>query len=215
MSQQNDNDYEVYTSENIRYALSHSTVPNVLTLVPDEPVHVRASEWEDCLKRISELCGTKWNTKQENRGDGTRIIYSKSFYCHRAGSYTPQREVRTGQKDTKKCGCIARLKITIWSNKPDECEIKMTHGHVKRDREIAHTPGTLEDKSTLPLTRKTISAIQQQLYDGRNCRDIRMSLLRQFESISNSNADESNAAQRKVNYDDVYNMMSRVRFYAL
>ncbi|KAI7849276.1 hypothetical protein BDC45DRAFT_593814 [Circinella umbellata] len=63
MNQQNNNDYEVYTVQNVRYALTHSTVPGVLTLVLNEPVHVRASEWKACLVHISELCGTKWVTK--------------------------------------------------------------------------------------------------------------------------------------------------------
>ena len=193
MDQQNNNDYEVYTVQNIRYALAHSTIPGVLTLVRNEPVHVRASEWKECLARISELCGTKWITKHKTHGNGTRIIYSESFNCHRAGSYTPRRELRTGQKDTKKYGCLAHLKITIWSNKPDECEIKKVHKHIKDNGETAYIPGTLEDKSTLSLSRETISAIQQQLNDGRNCRDICMPLLCQFESISNSRSYGSNA----------------------
>ena len=65
-------------------------------------MHVRASEWKECLACISELCGTKWITEHKTHGNGTRIIYSESFNCHHAGSYTPWREVRTGQKDTKK-----------------------------------------------------------------------------------------------------------------
>ena len=215
MDQQNNNDYEVYTVQNIRYALAHSTIPGVLTLVRDEPMHVYASEWKECLICISELYRIKWITKHKTNGNGTRIIYSESFNCHRAGSYIPWREVRTGQKDTKKCGCLARLKITIQSNKPDECEIKKVHEHIKDNGETAHIPGTLEDKSTLSLSRETISAIQQQLNDGRNCCDIRMSLLGQFESISNSRSYGSNAGQRKVNYEDVYNMMIKVCFYAL
>ena len=52
------------------------------------------------------------------------------------------------------------MKITIWSNKPDECEINHAHKHIKEDGDIAHMPGTLEDKSTLLLSRKSISDIE-------------------------------------------------------
>ncbi|KAG2213624.1 hypothetical protein INT45_000985 [Circinella minor] len=75
MNQQNNNDYEVYTVQNVRYALAHSTVPGVLTLVLNEPVHVHASEWKACLVHISELCGTKWVTKNKTQGDGVVYVH--------------------------------------------------------------------------------------------------------------------------------------------
>ncbi|KAG2216144.1 hypothetical protein INT45_002565 [Circinella minor] len=139
------------------------------------------------------------------------LIQHESFICHWVGSYTTRCVVRTGQKDTKKCGCLARLKIMIWSNNPEEYEIKLLHGHNKNDETIAYIPGDIKDKSRLSLSRATVSSIQQQLKDGRNCRDIRISVLHQFESLNNDTSNESNITQRKVNYDDVYNIMNKLK----
>lgn len=199
---QQTNPHELYTTANIRYALIHSNVPGVLALVPNEPICVPASDWEACLKKITELTSSNWVGIRETHGDGTRVIYSKTFRCHRAGSYVPQRSVRTGQKKSKKVNCPGSLKITIWAHQPLECEITLLRDH------DFHRPGDYRDRRTLKLTKSTIETIREQLRDGRNCREIRMALLRQFELVP----DNSNAGHRKVSYHDVYNQLNKVRF---
>ncbi|KAI7846536.1 hypothetical protein BDC45DRAFT_542800, partial [Circinella umbellata] len=50
--------------------------------------------------------------------------------------------------------------------------------------------------------------IREQLRDGRNCHEIRMALLRQFESVT----DNSNNGQRKLTYNDVYNQLKQLKY---
>lgn len=197
---QQPNGHEVYTIHNIRYALIHSNVPGVLALVEHESVYVPASDWKTCLQEINELTSSNWVGIRETQGDGTRVIYSKTFRCHRGGSYVPQRTERTGQKKNKKVNCPARLKITIWADQPLECEITLLRDHDH------HRPGDYRDRRTLKLTGITLAKIREQLRDGRNCREIRMALLRQFESVT----DNSNNGQRKLTYNDVYNQLKQV-----
>ncbi|KAG2211417.1 hypothetical protein INT45_013278 [Circinella minor] len=173
MNQQH-NGHEVYTIHNIRYALIHSNVPGVLALVEHESVYVPASDWKTCLQEINELTSSNWVGIRETQGDGTRVIYSKTFRCHRGGSYVPQRTERTGQKKN--------------------------HDHYR--------PGDYRDRRTLKLTGITLEKIREQLRDGRNCREIRMALLRQFESVT----DNSNNGQRKLTYNDVYNQLKQLKY---
>ena len=194
-------DNQIYNAQNVRTALVNSTIPGVLAMDVNQCVYVLADDWENCLREISELSGTKWNKKRKTVGvPGGSVRYSETFVCHRAGVYTPQRSVRIAQKDSKKCGCTARIKITIRSNRPGVCEIVLLSEHTN------HVPGDLYDVRTLPLTRSTVQQIEQQLRIGSNYRDIRISMLRQLDEVDS----ERTAGQRRVNYEDVYNMMTRV-----
>ena len=80
-----------------------------------------------------------------------------------------------------------------------------------------HTPGDVDDVNMLKLTGETFDKMIQQLQEGRNCRDIRISLLHQFDFVSSVPIDDitaaaqSSAGQRKVNYQDVYDQMKKVR----
>ncbi|KAG2207871.1 hypothetical protein INT45_009799 [Circinella minor] len=209
--QQQHNELRVYTIQNVRYALAHSLIPGVLRMVPNQPFHVIVSEWKECLAHISELCSVRWVHKRRTNGtEGGRVVYSETFYCHRAGSYDTQRTVRT-QKDSKKCNCSGVLKVTILTANSTECKFELLADHDK------YTPGDEEDVKTLKLTAKTFDKMIQQLQEGRNCRDIRISLLHQFDSISDvplddiTRAAQSSAGHRKVNYNDVYNQMRKLK----
>lgn len=70
-----------------------------------------------------------------------------------------------------------------------------------------HIPGDNEDLRTLPLTASNVEEIARQLDEGRNCRDIRITLLRRLERLDT-------ASQRNVTYDDVYNAMVKVGIMA-
>ncbi|KAI7846570.1 hypothetical protein BDC45DRAFT_418357, partial [Circinella umbellata] len=151
------NEFRVYTIQNVRYALAHSLIPGVLRMVPNQPFHVIVSEWKECLAHISELCSVRWVHKRRTNGtEGGRVVYSETFYCHRAGSYDTQRTVRT-QKDSKKCNCSGVLKVTILTANPTECKFELLADHDK------HTPGDEEDVKTLKLTAKTFDKMIQQL----------------------------------------------------
>ena len=66
--QQHDDEYRVYIIENVHYALAHSLIPGVLRMVPNQPFHVVASHWRECLTHISELCSVHWVHKRKTNG---------------------------------------------------------------------------------------------------------------------------------------------------
>lgn len=134
-----------YTVDNVRFALANSTVPGV-----------PATSWEACLQEINELCGYKWYLKRQTNGaTGGRVIFSKTFYCHRRGPYTPQRTVRLAQKESKKCGCTTTLKVMASASSPTVCAIKLQSDHVN------HVPDHWDGVRTLPLTRQNVETIAQ------------------------------------------------------
>ncbi|KAI9248324.1 hypothetical protein BDA99DRAFT_446284, partial [Phascolomyces articulosus] len=59
----------------------------------------------------------------------------------------------------------------------------------------------------LGLTTEVVQSIKRQLSEGRNCRDIRMTILRQLDSV----VGDSNTGQRRVHYEDVYNIMNKLK----
>ena len=61
-------DNEIHNAQNVRTALVNSTIPGVLAMDVNQCVYVLADDWENCLREISELSGTKWNKKRKMVG---------------------------------------------------------------------------------------------------------------------------------------------------
>lgn len=213
----------IFNSANIGEALTESPIAGVMQLT--ETIKVDASDWENCLHRIENLCAVKWiiwsahkkrklsNDDEEHVASETmkksrvkRVLFTSTYQCHRAGSYTSaaQTEGRYVQKRTKKCNCSAKLKVVCYYKTPD------FYFFVPLGPHINHVPGDRSnDVRTLPLTSRVIDEIEHQLTNSSKlARQIRRDILRQMDN------EEMRLTGRIVSYHDVWNQMQKVRILA-
>ena len=160
----------IYSLENIHHALSPGTISGVYALTCS--IKVKASDWQDCLEEISELCAMKWvvfsSNKQPTSMDTQealqkkiRMRYSDKFICHRSGSYASvaRDEGRPTKKKSMKAGCTASLSIKCYFTEPEVYHfIPVVQEHA------FHIPGDqVDDLRCLPLSRRYLWKIQNEL----------------------------------------------------
>ncbi|OAD67177.1 hypothetical protein PHYBLDRAFT_174563 [Phycomyces blakesleeanus NRRL 1555(-)] len=185
----------IFNLSNVQNALVDSPLEGRKILPLDTIVAIKASEWQQCLERIQSLCSTKWIKKRKLCGKD--YIFGETRKCHRAGRYTPKRQIRLAQKDSKLCKCEAILQIKQHINNPEVVMLCMTKDHTN------HIPGDNSDIRTLPLTSEVIRIIKGQLKEGKSCRNVRISVLEQIE--------EWGVDIRKPSYEDIYNIMRKMK----
>ncbi|KAG2215505.1 hypothetical protein INT46_006765 [Mucor plumbeus] len=197
----------IYSVANIKDALSiiPSNQSNKLPL--DVVIYVRASVWEACLLKINEYCGTKW-TKLRKWKSNDKVIFGETRQCHRSGAYESKRSVRIGQKDSKRCGCVAQLSIARYHENvaghlgSDVVEFKLLKDHTN------HVPGDSKELGMLPINRTALDTIKYHLTLGNKCRSIRIATLKTLDTLK-----EENKGSRRPSYDDVYNLMKKMKDY--
>ncbi|KAI9304181.1 hypothetical protein BJ944DRAFT_240790 [Cunninghamella echinulata] len=208
----------VYTIDNIENALVPSSVSQVLKPTPNTPIYVKYQDWEECMRKISERCCLKWVSKRQYGGEDDlekerdsedkhpEVLFSKSYTCHRAGKYRQKKKatVRTIQKPSKKCDCKATFKVTRKTNQPDIMTFYFKNEHIN------HTPGDPEDINTLGLSRSMLAFIKNQLKEGKNCKDIRISI-HQLLNQHHQQVNNHPFIEKLPNYDDVYNISKKFK----
>ncbi|KAI8050633.1 uncharacterized protein B0P05DRAFT_317334 [Gilbertella persicaria] len=127
-----------------------------------------------------------------------RFAFWKDSKLPRAQKHSSFGTLSLSQKDTKEVGCQATLNSLQYMNNRAVDEIKLLTKHT------IHVPGKEDDIRTLPLTRETVSIIEQSLKNGIISRNVRTAILRQVDEWSNG--------IRKPNIDAVYNHLRKVCF---
>ncbi|KAI8891419.1 hypothetical protein K501DRAFT_167145 [Backusella circina FSU 941] len=114
-------------------------------------IRVYASEWEDCLVEVNEVCALAWVKKHNNtlpypispevieaaHGIRQRLLFNETKLCHRSGSYMST-ATATSERPTKKTGSTAKLHITCLVSEPNFFVLEMTGEHT------SHVPGDRE-----------------------------------------------------------------------
>ncbi|KAG2191501.1 hypothetical protein INT47_010970 [Mucor saturninus] len=183
----------IYNISNIQNALINSSIEGIKMLPLNTTISVKANEWEQCLSRMNTLCSTKWTVNRKLQDQS--LVFRETRQCHRSGKYQPKRQIRLAQKDSKRCGCTAALKIKQY-NDTSIVTFCMTKDHVN------HVPGERQEIRTLPLPSEAIKIIEDQLRSGSSCRNTRISTLRQIENWG--------VGIRKPNYEEIYNRMKKM-----
>ncbi|KAG2196263.1 hypothetical protein INT46_007347 [Mucor plumbeus] len=191
----------IYSVANIKDALSvmPSNQSNKLPL--DVVIYVRASVWEACLLKINEHCGTKW-TKLRKWKSNDKVIFGETRQCHRSESYKSKRSVRIGQKDSKRCGCVAQLSIARYHENvaghlgSDVVEFKLLKDYTN------HVSGDSKELGMLPINRTALDTIKYHLTLGNKCRSIRIATLKTLDTLK-----EENKGSRRPKEVKHYNWM--------
>lgn len=185
--------------------LEPSTIPGVMK--PKYTIiHVQKSEWKECLAELEEACAVKWTIYKSNKMNnelvkkGQKKFFSELRKCHRADNYVSVAAKRIIQKETKKCNCKAMLKI--------ECSIKYpsVFTFTFREAHSSHVPGDRKtDLRFLPLARARLNEIKERFlsFPSLPSRQLRIEILRDMDRYNRLN-------ERKVNYFDIYNIMTHV-----
>ncbi|SAL97838.1 hypothetical protein [Absidia glauca] len=162
----------IYNGNNIKEALLPHN--DVMKLPLNTDVQVYFNEWEECLKRIQELCGKKWLRRSLYRGDtrNATVLFRKVFCCHRSGVQgAPIPTIRPNQKASKKVGCQGVLQVTQYRDREDLAIVRLTMDHTN------HVVGSRSELRTLPPR----SDVAQSAGYGDVYNEL-MSLARDFQS---------------------------------
>lgn len=185
-------------------------------------VKVDASVWKECLALIEEACAVKWvilypysRTRNiinnaaislpKKKTRKKRVVFSQTYTCHRAGKYisVAKSDARMIQKPSKKCGCIARLKVICYAKSPSIYVFSPIDGHT------SHIPGAVKDDlRTLPLPRDITREIDIHIINNptKTPRQIKLDVQKKVENSQ----DLSQTHSRSISYYDVWNCMKKV-----
>ncbi|KAI9362835.1 hypothetical protein BD770DRAFT_300583, partial [Pilaira anomala] len=119
-----------------------------------------------------------------------------------------QREL---QKASKKCNCLALLKVTCYKSSPDMVTLKVMNEH-------NHEVGGSDDIKHLPLSKEAGDYIEGRLREGYRKRDTRLSIQKNYREYMRGLTKDISATTNTilhrdqiVHADEIYNIYKKIQ----